>query len=145
MRSCSCLLSRLYAAELLWRERDTHFDGIHDALPMSESTDWFSRLTASLRLRYPADGRMLIGVVMQTIAGYYHYELLQYFKELYLVTFPQILTFSSSHFSCRPLCRTSLWARDPDRRLVLMPILYSFGWENTLFLTARSPPIHIPI
>ena len=23
-----------------------HFEGIHDALPMRESTDWFSRLTA---------------------------------------------------------------------------------------------------
>jgi ABC-2 type transport system permease protein len=36
---------------------------------------------------------MLIGIVMQTFFGYYHYEFLQYFKELYLVTFPQILIF----------------------------------------------------
>ena len=28
------IVAGLYAAELLWRERDTHFDGIHDALPM---------------------------------------------------------------------------------------------------------------
>jgi ABC-2 type transport system permease protein len=37
------IVATLYAAELLWRERDTHFDGIHDALPLSESTDWLSR------------------------------------------------------------------------------------------------------
>jgi ABC-2 type transport system permease protein len=37
---------------------------------------------------------MLCGIVMQTIAGYYHYELLQYFKELYIVTFPQVLAFA---------------------------------------------------
>ncbi len=29
------IVATLYAAELIWRERDTHFDGIHDALPMS--------------------------------------------------------------------------------------------------------------
>ena len=31
------IVAGLYAAELLWRERDTHFDGIHDALPVGES------------------------------------------------------------------------------------------------------------
>jgi hypothetical protein len=34
---------------------------------------------------------MLIGMVFQTIAGYYHYEFLLYFKDLYVVTFPQII------------------------------------------------------
>ncbi len=37
------IVATLYAAELIWRERDTHFDGIHDALPMSETTDWLSQ------------------------------------------------------------------------------------------------------
>ena len=40
------IVATLYAAELIWRERDTHFDGIHDALPISEATDWFSKLPA---------------------------------------------------------------------------------------------------
>ncbi len=53
---------------------------------------------------------MLIGIFMQTIAGYYHYELLQYFKELYVVTFPQVLTLFFSHSSSRPWSRTNLWA-----------------------------------
>ncbi len=30
----------------MWRERDTHFDGIHDALPMREVTDWLSKFLA---------------------------------------------------------------------------------------------------
>jgi len=33
------IVAALYAAELLWRERDANFSGIHDALPMRESTD----------------------------------------------------------------------------------------------------------
>jgi len=80
------------AAELLWRERDTYFDGIHDALPMRESTDWLSRLTAVQVVEVILLAlTMLIGMVFQTIAGYYHYEFLLYFKDLYVVTFPQII------------------------------------------------------
>ncbi len=30
------IVAALYAGELIWRERDNHFDGIHDALPMNE-------------------------------------------------------------------------------------------------------------
>src|SRR5579863_667952 len=33
------IVATLYAAGLIWRERDTIFDGIHDALPVRESTD----------------------------------------------------------------------------------------------------------
>jgi ABC-2 type transport system permease protein len=33
------IVATFYAAELIWRERDTHFEGIHDALPMREATD----------------------------------------------------------------------------------------------------------
>src|SRR5580658_426235 len=89
------IVATLYAAELVWRERDTHFSGIHDALPIAETTDWFSKFFAlcfiELILLTVAG---LCGIVMQTIAGYYHYELLQYAKELYVVTFPQVLTFA---------------------------------------------------
>src|SRR5208283_5890215 len=30
------IVAVLYAAELIWRERDTHFAGIHDSLPMRD-------------------------------------------------------------------------------------------------------------
>ena len=35
----------------------------------------------------------LCGIIMQTVAGYHHYELLQYGQELYLVVFPQVVIF----------------------------------------------------
>ena len=69
------IVAGLYAAELLWSERDTHFDGIHDALPMRESTDWLSRLTAVVVVELILLAfAMLVGIFMQTIAGYHHYE-----------------------------------------------------------------------
>jgi hypothetical protein len=135
------IVAVLYSAELLWRERDTHFDGIHDALPMRESTDWFSRLTAVIVVELVLiTFAMLIGIVMQTIAGYHHYELLQYFKELYLVTFPQILIFILlSLFVQTVVSNKFVGYAILIGVFVLVPILYSFGWENTLYLILQTP------
>ena len=89
------IVATLYAGELIWRERDTHFDGIHDALPMRESIDWLSKFTAIAVVEFLLLAlTMLTGIAMQALAGYYHFELLQYVKELYVVTFPQILAFA---------------------------------------------------
>jgi ABC-2 type transport system permease protein len=135
------IVAALYAAELLWRERDTHFDGIHDALPISESTDWLSKLTAIVAVELILLAlAMVIGIVMQTIAGYYHYEPVQYLKELYLVTFPQVLG----------ICLLALFVQTMVSNkfighgiviglLVLQPILFNFGWENTLYLPGAVP------
>lgn len=81
------IVATLYAAELIWRERDTHFEGIHDALPMNENVDWLSKLSALCLVEIALlTVTALCGIVMQTIAGYYHYELLQYAKELYVIS-----------------------------------------------------------
>jgi hypothetical protein len=135
------IVAGLYAAELLWRERDNHFDGIHDALPMRESTDWFSRLTAIVVVELILLAfAMLIGVVMQTISGYYHYEFFQYLKELYVVTFPQVLTFILlALFVQTVVSNKFVGYAILLGAFVLMPILYNFGWENTLYLIGQTP------
>jgi ABC-2 type transport system permease protein len=136
------IVAALYAAELLWRERDTHFDGIHDALPMRESTDWLSRLTAVVVVELILLAvAMAVGILMQTIAGYYHYELLQYIKELYVVTFPQILGFVLLALFVQTVVSNKFLGHGIVIGLfVLIPILYNFGWENTLYLVGQTPP-----
>ena len=89
------IIATLYAGELIWRERDTSFSGIHDALPMRETTDWLSKFVALAVVEgILLTVILLCGIIMQTAAGYYHYDLLQYFKELYLITFPQVIGFT---------------------------------------------------
>ncbi len=136
------IVAALYAAELVWRERDTHFDGIHDALPMSESTDWLSKFSAIALVEIALLAvAMLVGIVMQTIAGYYHYEILQYFKELYVVTFPQVLAFTLYALFVQTLVSNKFVGHGIVIGLfVLQPILFNFGWENTLYLPAATPP-----
>jgi hypothetical protein len=136
------IVAALYAAELIWRERDTHFDGIHDALPMSESIDWVSKLVAIGFVEIVLlTVTMLCGIMMQTIAGYYHYELLQYVKELYIVVLPQIMTCALLAMFIQTLVSNKFLGHGIVIGLyVLLPVLVGFGWENTLYLFGSAPP-----
>jgi hypothetical protein len=136
------VIAAIYAGELVWRERDTHFDGIHDALPMRESTDWLSKLAALVFVELSLTTLvMFCGVIMQTVAGYYHYEFLQYFKELYLVTFPQILTFALLALFLQTILSNKFVAHGLVLGFfVLNIVLFNFGWENTLYLFGNTPP-----
>ena len=136
------IVATLYAAELIWRERDTHFSGIHDALPLGDATDWFSKLLALCFVEFillTVAG--LCGVVMQTIAGYYNYELLQYAKELYVITFPQVLTFALLAIFLQTVVSNKFIGHGIVIGIfVITPILFNFGWENTLYLFGNTPP-----
>src|SRR5580700_83684 len=136
------IVATLYAAELIWRERDTHFDGIHDALPVADTTDWFSKLLALCFVEFVMfTVAGLCGIVMQTIAGYYNYELGQYAKELYLITFPQVLVFALLAFFLQTVVSNKFIGHGIVIGIfVIAPILFSFGWENTLYLFGNTPP-----
>jgi len=136
------IVAALYAAELIWRERDNHFDGIHDALPLSETTDWLSKLTAIVLVEmFLLAVAMLIGIVMQTVAGYYRYELLQYFKELYIVTLPQVVGVALLALFVQTMVSNKFVGHGIVIGVfVLQPIVFNFGWENTLYLPGATPP-----
>src|ERR1019366_1334178 len=88
------IVATIYAGELVWRERDTHFDQIHDALPFRGWLDTLSKLAAlACAQLFLLTVVMLCGILSQATAGYYNFELLQYLKELYVITFPDVLIF----------------------------------------------------
>jgi len=136
------IVATLYAAELLWRERDNHFDGIHDALPMHETTDWLSKFTAIAFVEAVLLAvTMLVGITMQTIAAYYYYESLQYLKELYVVTFPQVLGFALLALFVQTMVSNKFVGHGIVIGVfVLEPIIFNFGLENTLYLPGAAPP-----
>ncbi|MGO9339702.1 MAG: ABC transporter permease/M1 family aminopeptidase [Terracidiphilus sp.] len=89
------IVATMYAGELIWRERDTHFDQIHDALPSLGWIDTLSKLTALAAAQLFLLTLVLIsGVLSQIIGGYYHFELVQYAEELYLIVFSQVMIFA---------------------------------------------------
>jgi len=135
------IVATLYAGELVWRERDAHFDGIHDALPMGEAVDWLSKLSAIAFVELVLlTVTMLVGISMQALAGYYHFELLQYVKELYIITFPQLIGFALLALFVQTMVSNKFIGHGIVIGIfVLQPILYNFGWSNTLYLVGAVP------
>jgi hypothetical protein len=136
------IVAGLYAAELIWRERDTHFDGIHDALPIGESSDWLSKLTAIAFVEcILLVITMAVGILMQTIAGYYHYEVWQYVQELFFITFPQIVGFAMFAMFVQTLVSNKFIGHGIVIGVfVLQTVLSSWGWENSLLIPGNVPP-----
>ncbi|MEK6397362.1 MAG: ABC transporter permease, partial [Terriglobus sp.] len=135
------IVATLYAAELIWRERDNRFDGIHDALPMNETVDWLSKLvTICVVELILLTLTMLCGILMQTIAGFHQYQLLMYFKELYLVTFPQLVGFALLAMFVQTFVSNKFIGHGIVIGIfVLVPVLYNTGIENTLLLPGQVP------
>jgi ABC-2 type transport system permease protein len=136
------IIATLYAGELIWRERDTSFSGIHDALPMSETTDWLAKFIALTVVEGILLTVMLLcGVIMQTAAGYYHYDLVQYFQELYLITFPLVISFVLLAFFVQTVVSNKFLGHAIVIGVfVLDPIMFRFGIENTLLLPGQNTP-----
>ena len=136
------IIATLYAGELIWRERDTSFSGIHDALPMRETTDWLSKFVALVVVEGILLAVILLcGVIMQTVAGYYHYDLLQYFKELYVITFPVVISFTLLAFFVQTVVSNKFMGHAIVIGIfVLDPIMFRFGIENTLLLPGQNTP-----
>ncbi len=136
------IIATLYAGELIWRERDTSFSGIHDALPMGETTDWLSKFVALVVVEGILLAVILLcGVIMQTVSGYYHYDLLQYFKELYVITFPVVIGFTLLAFFVQTIVSNKFIGHAIVIGIfVLDPIMFRFGIENTLLLPGQNTP-----
>jgi hypothetical protein len=136
------IVAGLYAAELIWRERDNRFDGIHDALPMAEATDWLSKLTAIAFVEFVLLAvAMLVGMGMQTLAGYYHYEIYQYIQELYFIVYPQLIALTMFAMFVQTVVSNKFVGHGiVIGTLVLQTVLFNFGWENTLYLPGALPP-----
>ncbi len=136
------IVATLYAAELIWRERDTHFAGIQDALPMRESTDWLSKLAAltfvELVLITVAG---LCGIIMQTVQGFHQYDFLQYGEELYLVVFAGVLGFALLAMFVQTVVSNKFIGHAIVIGIfVIAPVLFRQGLENTLLLPGWLPP-----
>ena len=116
-------------------------DGIHDALPMRESTDWLSRLAALAVIELALlTVVMFCGILSQIFAGYFHFELLQYFKELYIVVFPQILIYTFFALFLQTILKNKFIGHAiVIGSFVLLAVLQAHGWENTLYLFGNTP------
>jgi ABC-2 type transport system permease protein len=130
------IVATIYAGELVWRERDTHFDQIHDALPFRGWLDTLSKLAALASAQlFLLTVVMFCGILSQAMAGYYNFEFLEYFKELYVITFPDVLIFALLAF----FVQTIVWNKFIGHGIVvavfaLQLILSGMGLVDHLYV-----------
>ena len=132
----------IYAGELIWRERDTRFAGINDALPTSETIDWLSKFFALLFVEVVLLALIALGgIIMQTVNGYFHYELLEYFQELYLLIFPSLVAFTLLAFFVQTIVSNKFIGHAIVLGMfVMQQVLFRLGVENSLLNPGYTPP-----
>lgn len=83
------ILLTFYSGEIMWKERDSRFDSIYDALPLNRFLNLFSRFLALLVI-YSIIILSLIasGILFQVVNGYYHFEIEVYCFGFFLELFP---------------------------------------------------------
>jgi len=78
---------------------------------------------------------------MQTINGYYHYELLVYFKELYLIWLPQMLMVVLLALLVHTLVSNKFVGHAIIVGFfIIVPVLYRYGIESRLVLYGEITP-----
>lgn len=84
------IIVTFYAGELLFRERDSRMDQIHDSLPVPSWLVGGGKLLALLLL--PVLLQLLVlfcGLVIQLAKGYFRFELALYLRWLFLIQLPR--------------------------------------------------------
>ncbi|MFT4111207.1 ABC transporter permease/M1 family aminopeptidase [Silvibacterium sp.] len=136
------IVSTLYAGELIWRERDVRFELIHDALPSREWIDWISKFCSLAIVELILlTVVMFCGMLSQAVQGYFHFEPLQYFKELYLITFAQIIIYALLAFFVQTVIGNKFLGHGiVVGFFILVPVLYRVGVESRLVLYGEITP-----
>jgi ABC-type transport system involved in multi-copper enzyme maturation permease subunit len=93
-----------YAGESIHREKTTRFNIINDALPVSNRTFILSKLAGLAGIAFLlATIPIVLGVIIQILKGYFHFEFPIYFTEMYLLTLPGYIQMILLSFSVHML------------------------------------------
>jgi ABC-2 type transport system permease protein len=130
------IVATMYAGELVWRERDTHFEQIHDALPVPGWIDGLGKFFALSFAELFLLGIVLVcGVLSQAIDGYYNFEIPLYLKGLLLISFPSILIWMCLVFFLQTILNNKFIAHGIAIVTFFIPtILIRIGYPDRLYL-----------
>ena len=81
-----------YTGEAVHRERNTRYNILNDAMPVSNTVFFLSKLSALFGIAFLLSNIPIVaGVVVQTLKGYTQYNFGIYFTEMYLLSLPGYL------------------------------------------------------
>ncbi|MDX2304016.1 MAG: M1 family aminopeptidase [Microscillaceae bacterium] len=81
-----------YTGETVHRDKSVHFTQIFDALPIPNWVIYGSKFLALTGVAFLLVNIIwIVGVMNQTLQGYFNYEFGKYFTDLYLIEFPEYM------------------------------------------------------
>jgi hypothetical protein len=136
------IIGALYAGEVIWRERDVRFEQIHDSLPLRDWADFVSKFLALAMVETLLVSVIWVcGLISQITQGYFRFEMVHYAKELYLVFLPQMLTIVLLALFLQTLLGNKFIGHAVVIGFfILIPTLYSWGFENRLYMFGEITP-----
>ncbi|MEZ4586761.1 MAG: M1 family aminopeptidase [Gemmatimonadales bacterium] len=137
------VLVTIFAGEAIWRERQLKLDQVTDALPIPTSVSVLGKFTGLALIWAGLLGiAILAGVVLQTLKGYYNYELGLYFRYYFGVSYPILLQITALAFFVHALVNHKFAGH-----LVMIVfivgtlVLRSLGVEHQLFHYGSAAPL----
>ena len=83
-----------YTGETVHRDKSVHFTQIFDALPIPNWVIYGSKFLALTGVAFLLVNIIwIVGIITQTMKGYFNYEFWMYFTDLYLIEFPSYMQF----------------------------------------------------
>ena len=75
----------IYSGEVIWRERDKKYEGFINSYPVSTLTIFLAKLSSLFMMIYMfLASNIIFGVIVQTLKGYYNFEMAVYFKFFFI-------------------------------------------------------------
>lgn len=139
------LIIVFYSGELVWKERDSKFHQIFDALPISDFINLTGKfLGLVLVLGLLLVFMMLAGILFQTINGYYNFDIKLYFMEFFVGIFPFLILLTFIAFFFQSILNNKFVAHIGTVAFLFAGIglVNQFGWSHPLYTFGGSflPP-----
>jgi len=135
------ILITFWSGELVWRDRETRFSQIVDATPSSTLSLLIGKvITVNLITTFFLVLFMLVGIAIQTIRGYHHYELGLYAFDLFGLNFLKFFFLSSLAIFFQTVTPGKYYGHG----LMILFYLYRIsaalmGWKDVLLIPGGAP------
>jgi hypothetical protein len=137
------IIITFYTGELVWRERNNKINQIADALPIKNYTLMTAKFVAMLMVMVLLNITLIFTcIALQSLSGYYNYDLGTSFKLMFLVDFPGYIFLIMFAFFVHALVNNKFIGHTIVVLTYIVNIaLFTNGFEHNLYLLGEKPSI----
>lgn len=124
-----------FSGELIWKERAVKIDLIYDSMPVKDSINLISKFIAMVMMYIGLLFILILcGMAIQTVKGYYNYEIGIYFSRMYTGTLSFLMLYTLLGFFVHVMVNHKFLGHTIIIVFFIATgILYSLGLEHSMF------------